>query len=396
MPEQTSKAQERAAERRRVAELQAAHRIALKHVKARVRRGDFKNAGASLGPQMSQDSLRSGSRPEAPAFVIPAVSGDLKMGANLCLGGALKHRANEQGSVQQRVQVQRQAPLQGAGAIQCHSHGPVGQAAGAGSGSAVGASRGGLKQRRADSTVRKVGLGAAGVTDREAPVVEIFVPRCSLPSQARAASGVRASSSKTTVHAVSLKQGVVQEVNAAKRCAEEVAHVDQLKAKVAAETAGNWDDTGRDGCERSAATVTSEVGVKCQDEQLTVAAAGCFARSKRGPDQGQKVTGCMKGSSDVRSAGKGAGSAPGKLASGPRKSSSGSTATAARVEELRVRLEAQLGPEKLLAACQCLDSDTMTTSADGLPRQLEAVLAPQTHFAYAVYRLKMMEDIVFR
>lgn len=414
-PQQPSKAQERAAERRRAAELQAAHRFALKHVKARVRREDVKNVGAGLGSQTSQESWRRGSRPEAPAFAIPALSVSCKIDADACPGGAFKHLptcTNDQGGVQQRVQVKWQVRAQGAGASQCHGHGPVSQAAGAGIGSAVGGSRGGLKQRRAGSIARKSGLGAPGVRDREDPVVQIFVPRCSPPSQAGTVCGVRAS--KLTARAVSATQDVVPEVIAAKRRADVAVHVDQVKVQahsltagqassdrahdpgVASETAGKGVDTGTDGCGHSAVVMPSEVGVRCQEEPSTEKGAGCLTRSKQGADRGRKVAGCMKGRSYVQACGKGAGSAPGRLPSGPRKSTSGSRATAARVEELRIRLEAQLGPEKLLAACQCLDSDTITTSADGLPRQLEAVLAPQTHFAYAVYRLKMMEDIVFR
>lgn len=416
-PDQPSKAQEREAERRRAEELKAAHRFALKHVKARVRREDIKKAGAGMEPKTNQDSGARGSRPDAPSFVILADSmepASQKVDSDASSVAASRpssrgNNAQAKGGQQQHVRAQRSTLLQGGG--DSHVHDVSGQVSRAAIGTAQ-VTRAALKERRAGAVLQKHGQGAQAATCGGDPVVQIFLPRCSLPSQSSKACSAKATSSEPAVTTQPSAE-LLQSVAAAEQSPAVGPRVDELQgraqsvrdvhaAKRKPSGPGSTWQPGEPGTGAAGVFATSAVAVtsgrRKQPSSGERVSVGCLTRSRKRSGQGSKAArpnkiGANGASSNSRT---GSGSAPGRLPSPEQKACTGSSATAARVEELRIRLEAQLGAEKLLAACKSLDSDTAATSTEDVLRQLEAVLAPNPHFAYAVYRLKMMEDIVFR
>jgi hypothetical protein len=73
----------------------------------------------------------------------------------------------------------------------------------------------------------------------------------------------------------------------------------------------------------------------------------------------------------------------------------GSGVTAVKIEELRMKLEIQLGPEKLLAAYTYLQQFDSQEHDKVVQVKLEQLLSPDEHLAYSIYKLLTLEQLVF-
>lgn len=74
----------------------------------------------------------------------------------------------------------------------------------------------------------------------------------------------------------------------------------------------------------------------------------------------------------------------------------GASMTAVKVEELRMWLESQLGPQKLMEAYVFLQRLDGPGADDTDQQRFEDLLAPSQHLAYYIYKLLTLERVVFR
>jgi hypothetical protein len=78
-----------------------------------------------------------------------------------------------------------------------------------------------------------------------------------------------------------------------------------------------------------------------------------------------------------------------------RQAAAGASVTAVKVEELRMKLEAQLGGDTLMAAYQYLQQLDGQEHDKVVQAALEQLLAPNEHLAYSIYKLVTLESLVF-
>lgn len=408
-----SKAKERAEARKRAAEMQAAHRFALKHVQARVRREDIKNR-SSLTSHMSRASPKQASRPDAPAFVIPATPHNDKHNDNDACASACKSPAkspNQPGDAQQPAQAHRRerGQKQGDGAS-ASSSGNRGTMSGSGG-----------PERNIGKMISCRLSGTHVATFKSSPDVEIFVPPCS-PQGSSGEVAPRAAAPRQTLEASfsqppALDIAATEIQPAANVISSELPEraITTCVARCLSSTLRRW-DARAEGCQTSTKRGRQKPVIDRAAKTCVTAPSLASTRCIRGQNLCLKklamdnqatplqTTGNAQGELGIRHVdqitkaapvrnGRGAGSSPGRFSSENR--TEAGKATAAKVEELRMRLEAQLGEDRLLSAIKFLDSGAGMAPAGVVPPELEALLAPHTHFAYAVYRLRMMEDMVF-